>query len=104
MIIKRIYWDTVSKTGRRERHEEHSVKSRGYVCAHSNFQPERIKNQMLKIRLMGTVKDIDWFRKLMENHEKIRVMEVSRPYANKGTDRYYRVYCEVEKEENTGGK
>ncbi|WP_418752287.1 hypothetical protein [Frisingicoccus sp.] len=59
---------------------------------------------MLKIRLMGTVKDIDWFRKLMENHEKIRVMEVSRPYSNKGTDRYYRVYCEVEKKENTGGK
>lgn len=59
---------------------------------------------MLKIRLMGTVKDIDWFRKIMECHEKIRVMEVSRPYNNKGTNKYYRVYCEVEKEKNTGGK
>ena len=61
---------------------------------------------MLKIRLMGTVKDIEWFREILETHEKVRVMEISHLYGNKGTNRYYRVYCEIEEKNlgNLGGK
>ena len=40
---------------------------------------------MLKVRLQGTVKDIQWFGKLLEQHPKIRVLGVSKPFANKGT-------------------
>lgn len=56
---------------------------------------------MLKVRLQGTVKDIQWFGKLLEQHPKIRVLEVSKPFANKGTNKYFRVYAEIEKRENT---
>ena len=54
---------------------------------------------MLKIRLQGTVRDIKWFKDLLEQHEEIDVKEVSRPFANKGTNKYFRVYVEVEKTE-----
>ena len=52
---------------------------------------------MLKVRLQGTVKDIQWFGKLLEQHPKIRVLGVSKPFANKGTNKYFRVYVDVER-------
>lgn len=55
---------------------------------------------MLKVRMQGTVKDIQWFRRLLEQHSKIRVLGVSEPFANKGTNKYFRVYAEIEKREN----
>lgn len=54
---------------------------------------------MLKIRMQGTIKDIQWFKRLLERHEEVEVKEVSKPFANKGTNKYFRVYAEVEKEE-----
>ena len=54
---------------------------------------------MLKIRLRGTLRDIRWFKGLLERHEEVNVQEVSEPFANKGTNKYIRVYAEVEKEE-----
>lgn len=56
---------------------------------------------MLKVRLQGTVKDIQWFGKLLQQHPKIRVLGVSKPFANKGTNKYFRVYAEIEKRENS---
>lgn len=50
---------------------------------------------MLKIRLQGTKNDLKWFRKLLERDRRIQVLEVSDTYANKGTNKYYRVYVEV---------
>ena len=50
---------------------------------------------MLKIRMMGTKSDIEWFQKLMKNHLQIRVLEISDLYANKGTDKNYRCYMEI---------
>lgn len=52
---------------------------------------------MLKIRLQGTTNDIKWFRKILEHNKKINVLQVSEPFANKGTNKYFRVYAEVEK-------
>lgn len=54
---------------------------------------------MLKVRLQGTVKDIRWFRRLLERHEEVVVKEVSEPFTNKGTNQYFRVYAEIEKAE-----
>lgn len=52
---------------------------------------------MLKIRLMGTKTDIEWFQRLMQNHLQIRVLEISDMYTNKETIRYYRCYMEIRK-------
>lgn len=54
---------------------------------------------MLKIRIQGTIKDIRWFRRLLGQHQKIKVVQVSEVFANKGTNKYFRVYAEIEKEE-----
>lgn len=53
---------------------------------------------MLKIRLQGTTNDIKWFKKLLERDKRINVIQVSEPFSNKGTNKYYRVYADVEKE------
>jgi hypothetical protein len=52
---------------------------------------------MLKVRLQGTVKDIQWFKRILECHEKVEVKGISEPFANKGTNKYFRVYAEIEK-------
>lgn len=48
---------------------------------------------MLKIRLQGTTRDIKWFRKISERDKRIKVLEISEPFANKGTNKYFRVYA-----------
>ena len=57
------------------------------------------KIYMLKIRLQGTLRDIQWFRRILENHKELDVLEVSDTYANKGTSKYFRVYVEVEEKQ-----
>ncbi|MCI9052909.1 MAG: hypothetical protein HFI05_13530 [Lachnospiraceae bacterium] len=52
---------------------------------------------MLKIRLMGTEKDIKWFEKILNRQSEVTVTEISELYQNKGTNRYYRSYVEVQK-------
>ena len=52
---------------------------------------------VLKIRLMGTKNDIKWFERLLRRQRKVAVTEVSEMYPNKGTDRFYRAYVEVQK-------
>ena len=52
---------------------------------------------MLKIRLMGTEKDIKWFEKILNRQSEVTVTEISERYQNKGTNRYYRAYVEVQK-------
>ncbi len=54
---------------------------------------------MLKIRMQGTLKDIRWFKRLMERHKEIKVKDVSQPFKNKGTNQYVRVYAEIKKED-----
>lgn len=60
----------------------------------------RRKQQMLKIRLMGTKSDIRWFQNFLQIDSDIEVLELSDIYPNKGTDRYYRSYAEVERKES----
>ena len=54
---------------------------------------------MLKIRLQGTVRDIRWFKRLLEKHPEIRVLQTSEIFSNKGTNRYFRSYAEIERTE-----
>ena len=46
---------------------------------------------------MGTKNDIKWFERLLRRQHKLAVTEVSEMYPNKGTDRFYRAYVEVQK-------
>lgn len=52
---------------------------------------------MLKIRLKGTKNDIKWFQKILQRHTKVEVTEFSEIYPNKGTNRFYCMYAEVQK-------
>lgn len=52
---------------------------------------------MLKIRLQGTVKDIRWFKRLLEKHQEIQVRQMSDIFSNKGTSRYFRSYVELDR-------
>ncbi len=52
---------------------------------------------MLKVRLMGTKNDIKWFKKILQRTPKLEVTEFSELFPNKGTNKFYRAYVEVEK-------
>ena len=52
---------------------------------------------MLMIRLQGTVKDIRWFKRLLEKHQEIQVRQMSDIFSNKGTSRYFRSYVELDR-------
>lgn len=52
---------------------------------------------MLKIRLMGTKNSIKWFRKILQKNPKLEVKEFSGLFPNKGTNKFYMAYAEVEK-------
>ena len=52
---------------------------------------------MLKIRLQGTTNDLKWFKKILERDTRIHLIQISEPLVNKGTNKYFRVYAEVEK-------
>lgn len=58
---------------------------------------------MLKIRLMGTKNSIKWFRKILQKNPKLEVKEFSGLFPNKGTNKFYRAYVEIEKN-NIKGK
>ena len=55
------------------------------------------RGNVLKIRLMGTKNDIKWFVRILRRLSKVAVTEVSDTYPNKGTNKFYRTYVEVQK-------
>lgn len=54
---------------------------------------------MLKVRLMGTPKDIQWFQNLIVANLEIEVLGISDIYTNRGTERFFRAYMEINKPE-----
>ena len=55
---------------------------------------------MLKIRLQGTIKEILWYKKILKVSKGGKVLQFSEPFANKGTNKHFRVYAEIEKAES----
>lgn len=52
---------------------------------------------MVKVRLQGTKQDINWFiERVLKNNNEV-VLDISETFANKGTNRFVRLYSEVEK-------
>ena len=52
---------------------------------------------MLKLRMMGTKRDLGWFKSILNKIPALNVVQISEPYENKGTKQYYRMYAEIEK-------
>jgi len=52
---------------------------------------------MIKIRIMGTKRDIQYIRKQIERNGNLQLTEFSDCFPMKDTKRYYRAYVEVEK-------
>ena len=50
---------------------------------------------MLKVRVMGTKKDIIGFQKILKNCPKIRMNKPSELFSMKGTEKFYRNYMEI---------
>ena len=51
---------------------------------------------MLKLRAMGTMNDLKWFRKIVDRYDIFRVIQISEPLSMKGTNKYYRMYIELD--------
>ena len=57
---------------------------------------------MLKIRLMGTKNEIEWFEKIMQEHPDIEILKKSKLYQNnRKADNCYRSYADVVRKEET---
>ena len=54
---------------------------------------------MLKIRMQGTKREIVWFTKLLKRCRSLELLEHSKIFSNKGTDKYFRMYAEIQEKE-----
>ena len=72
-----------------------------FCCGYARYFWEAVKIRYPEYCFYRDWEDLQWFGKLLEQHPKIRVLGVSKPFANKGTNKYFRVYAEIEKRENT---
>ena len=54
---------------------------------------------MLKLRLQGTKREITWFCKLMKKCKSVPLLQHSKMFSNKGTDKYYRMYADIQEKE-----
>ncbi len=50
---------------------------------------------MLKLRVMGTKNEIRWFIRLLQRDSRVGLENTSTFFSNKGTDRYKRLYTQV---------
>lgn len=53
----------------------------------------------VKIRMMGTPNDLRWIQKILHRHKMVKVVQESERYPNKGTNKYFRQFMEIERAE-----
>lgn len=53
-------------------------------------------DDVVKVRLQGTKEDMEWLEEQLKQVPSVRIMESSEIYSNKGTNKYFRKYLEVE--------
>ena len=67
-------------------------------AAHRVIYPEGLGGgDMVKVRLQGTKEDMEWLEKQMEQLPNVQITESSELFSNKGTNKYFRKYLEIEK-------
>ena len=57
---------------------------------------------MVKFRVMGPKEDMETALEKLNNTQGISIDNVSEPFANKGSDRFYRRYGEIRVNKHTG--
>lgn len=55
--------------------------------------------EMIKVRLQGTKEDMEWLEKQLAECPEIRISQISETFSNKGTNKYFRKYLEINKSE-----
>ena len=67
-------------------------------AAHMVIYPEGLGGgDMVKVRLQGAKEDMEWLEKQMEQIPNVQITESSDLFSNKGTNKYFRKYLEIEK-------
>ena len=67
-------------------------------AAHMVIYPEGLGGgDMVKVRLQGTKEDMEWLEKQMEQIPNVQITESSELFSNKGTNKYFSKYLEIEK-------
>jgi hypothetical protein len=72
----------------------------GLLLSRNGGFHEKRDTFMLKIRLQGTEKEIEWFKKILIHIPQLKVREFSELFPNKGTKKYFRVYSEIDREDD----
>ena len=52
---------------------------------------------MVKMRLQGTKEDMEWLEEQLAQLPNVQITESSELFSNKGTNKYFRKYLEIEK-------
>ena len=55
--------------------------------------------EMIKVRLQGTKEDLEWIENQLAGCKEVKITESSDTYSNKGTNKYFRKYLEINKNE-----
>lgn len=55
--------------------------------------------EMIKVRLQGTKEDMEWLEKQLSECPEIKISQISEAFSNKGTNKYFRKYLEINKSE-----
>ncbi|MFR3728304.1 hypothetical protein [Lacrimispora sp.] len=55
--------------------------------------------EMIKVRLQGTKEDMEWLEKQLSECPQIKISQRSETFSNKGTNKYFRKYLEINKSE-----
>ena len=56
-----------------------------------------MEEDVLKMRLMGTKRDMIWLQKILKRNKMINMVSISDKYTIKGSNRYYRMYVEIDR-------
>lgn len=51
---------------------------------------------MVKVRLQGTKEDMEWLEEQLKKLPNVKITESSETFSNKGTNKYFCKYLEVE--------
>ena len=55
--------------------------------------------EMIKVRLQGTKEDLEWLESELKDCLEVRITESSEVFSNKGINKYFRKYLEINKTE-----
>ena len=67
-------------------------------AAHMVIYPEGLGGgDMVKMRLQGTKEDMEWLEEQLAQLPNVQITESSELFSNKGTNKYFRMYLEIEK-------